>query len=141
MLEPYVDHPSIREKIVLVSSGYKAVEIEELSLNTVMWPTVFATTIPSPSTLARLERSAREKRKQGNSGKSGRGASKTTPHQYGTPTSGPESLPNLLKPWNGHPSMAGYSRSGALRLQDSTKMVEVTRAEPSLIVQNYQELD
>jgi hypothetical protein len=48
MLEQYSDHPLARRKIVLVSPGYVALEIQRLCLQEIEWPSVFAKRAPPP---------------------------------------------------------------------------------------------
>ena len=56
MLEPYSDHPLARQKIVLVSPGYIALEMRRLCLTEVQWPSVFAHRQAPPDVVAKAER-------------------------------------------------------------------------------------
>jgi hypothetical protein len=42
MLEPYSDVPGVRQKIILVSPGYIALDFMKLGLPEIVWPSVFA---------------------------------------------------------------------------------------------------
>ncbi|KEF58787.1 uncharacterized protein A1O9_03630 [Exophiala aquamarina CBS 119918] len=141
MLERYVDHPSIREKIILVSSGYKALEIGELPLNTVIWPGVFATARPSKQLAAILERKIRERRKQRSLSKLSLDRSRTTTRQHMISTPGPETLSDLLQPWNVRLALAGYFGMGTLWLHDPDETEENNKHRPCITVQANQELD
>lgn len=141
MLEPYVDHPTIREKIILVSSGYMALEIAELPLRTVMWPRVFAPARPSKQVAVIIERKAHERRKQRTLSKLGLDSSKITKHQHIGSTPGPEMLSDLLQPWNVRLAVGGYFGLGTLRLQDPKQMEENNKSEPCITLQANEELD
>jgi hypothetical protein len=56
MLEQYSAHALARQKIVLVSPGYIALEIQRLCLTEVQWPSVFAHRVAPPAIVAKAER-------------------------------------------------------------------------------------
>ncbi|KIW66436.1 hypothetical protein PV04_05771 [Phialophora macrospora] len=56
MLEQYSDHPLARRKIVLVSPGYVALEIQRLCLEEIEWPNVFAKRVPPPDVAVKYAR-------------------------------------------------------------------------------------
>lgn len=64
MLEQYSDHPLARQKIVLVSPGYVALEIQRLGFEQVEWPSVFAKLTPPPDMAGKYEREKAKVQKQ-----------------------------------------------------------------------------
>ncbi|ETI27295.1 hypothetical protein G647_09485 [Cladophialophora carrionii CBS 160.54] len=64
MLEQYSDHPLARQKIVLVSPGYVALEIQRLCLKEIEWPSVFAKRMPPPDVAVKHEREKAKAQKQ-----------------------------------------------------------------------------
>jgi hypothetical protein len=56
MLEQYSDHALAREKIVLVSPGFMAFEIQNLGLREVQWPRVFAQRTATPEVLLKQKK-------------------------------------------------------------------------------------
>ncbi|OAP59851.1 hypothetical protein AYL99_04853 [Fonsecaea erecta] len=64
MLEQYSDHPLARQKIVLVSPGYVAIEIQRLEFKVVEWPSVFAVRTIPPDAVAKHKKEMQRARTQ-----------------------------------------------------------------------------
>jgi hypothetical protein len=64
MLEQYSDHPLARRKIVLVSPGYVALEIQRLCLQEIEWPSVFAKRAPPPDMVVKHAKEKAKVQKQ-----------------------------------------------------------------------------
>lgn len=123
MLEPYVDHPSIREKIILVSSGYKAPEIAELPFNTVIWPTVFRLTRAPKEVMIKIARNARDRQVAKSSSKFSLDKNNRTRARTEDLTPRTENISDLLQPWDVHRALAQYFGEGTLRF-NGMKRVE-----------------
>jgi hypothetical protein len=141
MLEPYVDHPSVREKIILVSSGFKAPEIAELPFHTVMWPKVFSPARASKQALTKSEKASRERQIQGTLNKLGLDNASTTRARPLALTPGPEMLTDLLQPWNVRNGIARYFGVGTLQLDDLKRAEQKTSDGLCVTSQTGQELD
>lgn len=118
MLEPYVDHPSIREKIILVSSGFKAPEIAELPFTTVMWPNVFTPTVAPRAVSVKIARNARERQIAKTLSKSNVDRDKSARTRAVEPAPRAVALSDLLQPWDVHCALARYFGMGTLRFND-----------------------
>lgn len=62
MLEQYADHPFAYDKIILVSPGLAASEIEKLHFKHVVWPSVFGLRAMSKEEAFRRETTLRKQR-------------------------------------------------------------------------------
>lgn len=62
MLEQYADHPFAYDKIVLVSPGFTAAEIEKLHFKHIVWPSVFGVRAMSKEEAFRRETTLRKQR-------------------------------------------------------------------------------
>ncbi len=110
MLEQYTDHSTARQKIVLVSPGYVALEIHKLGLKEIEWPTVFARRTPPANLVVKHEK---EKKLRARVQRS-----ISTPVMSGG-AAAPNILPNLLDlvpTWNVNAAMSNASRGVGFRV-------------------------
>ncbi|KAK5044738.1 hypothetical protein LTR84_010512 [Exophiala bonariae] len=130
MLEPYVDHPSIREKIILVSPGFKAPEIAGLPFTTIVWPSIFKTEVAPRDISIKTAKHAREKQiAQWLSRLSlDKGTSAKTRAINFTPK--PAAVLDLLQPWDVHCALARYFGMGTTRFNDFKRGEHACSIEP-----------
>lgn len=138
MLEPYVDHPSVRDKIILVSSGFKAPEIDALSFDTAMWPKVFTPTRAPKQVLAKLERAARERQSLARLSLDKTSNTRAQPLALAP---GSEMLMDLLRPWNVRNATARYIGLGTLQFDDLKRVDQKLSNGPCATSPAEQELD
>lgn len=131
MLEQYSNHTLARQKIVLVSPGYMAIEIQKLGLTETQWPTVFAHRNPPAQVAAKNQK---EKAKlagplQPQNGQRGRILrSFSTPSIRAGPDAASDVLPRLLHmlpSWDVNAAMSNASRAVGIRIPQTPVSSEV----------------
>jgi len=141
MLEQYSDHPKARQKIVLVSPGYVAIEIQRLGFNEVQWPQVFSIRTPPPEQAAKYEK---EKKIQTQRLRAQRSVSESALSVKSTP---PDVLPRLLDmvdTWNPNAAMSKVSRGVGFRAPRnplSATMKSLDLAEIVEVVETDEDID
>ncbi|KAJ9609809.1 hypothetical protein H2200_006138 [Cladophialophora chaetospira] len=129
MLEQYNDHPIARQKIVLVSPGYVAIEIQRLGFTETQWPSVFAHQTPPPAVAANFEKEKTRIKLQ----RARVQRSASTPLMGGDNTTVLPKLLNMVPawtPWNKAPVGIGMrippSRGAALESLDLAEIEETS---------------
>ena len=112
MLEQYSDHPVARQKIVLVSPGYVALELQRLGLNEIRWPHVFAMRIPNGAEAAKFER---EKKLQKQRLRAQRSVSTPAMTVLSTASNALPSLLKMVPMWNPNAAMSKVSQGVGFR--------------------------
>ncbi|EXJ69137.1 uncharacterized protein A1O5_08072 [Cladophialophora psammophila CBS 110553] len=138
MLEQYSDHPVARQKIVLVSPGYVAFEIQKLALKVVEWPSVFAARTMPANAAARHEKETLKLQTQ----RAGTQRSASTPAISSGETQSylPPRLLDLIPLWNPDVGMSKASNGVGFRVQQTTGAV-VERLDLAQMIDTVEDID
>ncbi|OQV09163.1 hypothetical protein CLAIMM_13323 [Cladophialophora immunda] len=139
MLEQYSDHPMARQKIVLVSPGYVALEIQKLALNVVEWPNVFAVRTMPAHTAAKHTKEMRKQQKQ--RARTQRSASTPAITSGDTRSSFAPRLLDLLPGWNPNMGMSKASNGVGFRVQQATSPGVIERLDLAQTVEATEDVD
>ncbi|EXJ57892.1 hypothetical protein A1O7_05315 [Cladophialophora yegresii CBS 114405] len=114
MLEQYSDHPLARQKIVLVSPGYVALEIQRLCFKEIEWPSVFAKRTPPRDVAVKHEREKAKAQKQ--RARAQRSVSTPVVSSGSPPPNVHPKLLNMVPTWNVNTAMMRASGGVGFRV-------------------------
>jgi hypothetical protein len=137
MLEPYSDHPLARQKIILVSPGYIAIELQRLGLAEMEWPNVFAHRDPPSELVAKLERENLRLKQRAKLSRS-----LSTPAAVTGASVSSDALPRLLDmvpSWDVNAVMSKASRGVGFRMAHPS--IEPQHLDLAEILESNEELD
>lgn len=118
MLEQYAYNPPAYQKIVLVSPGHIALEIERLNFKQVMWPSVFATETMPGNTALKIRRDLQ--RESAEKAHVRRRQSAFTGDISEDPDF-PQLLRDMLPVWRLNDGMSRYSNSVGMRVSQASQ--------------------
>ncbi|KIX93551.1 uncharacterized protein Z520_10729 [Fonsecaea multimorphosa CBS 102226] len=139
MLEQYSDHPVARQKIVLVSPGYVAIEIQKLGLKTVEWPSVFAVQTMPANAVAKHKKEMQKLQKQ-RAARVQRSASTPATTSGDTRSSLAPQLLDLVPAWDPNIAMSKVSNGVGFRVQRAAADV-VARLDLAQMVETAEDID
>ncbi|KIW80972.1 hypothetical protein Z517_03995 [Fonsecaea pedrosoi CBS 271.37] len=139
MLEQYSDHPVARQKIVLVSPGYVANEIQKLALKVVEWPSVFAVRSMPASAVVKHKKGTQKLQSQ----KARTQRSVSTPSIFSDETRSrlTSRLLDLVPVWSPNVGMSKTSNSVGLRVQQVTGAGVVEHLDLAQIGEAVEDID
>ena len=136
MLEQYSDHPPARQKIVLISPGYVALEIQRLGFNEVKWPLVFAHRSPPPDITAKYDREKAKVKQQ----RARVLRSKSLPVATNDTLPVPRLL-DMVPSWNVNAAMSRASSGVGFRVSQDRANTKLDHLDLAEIVEGEEEVD